>query len=96
MNEKGKLPFQFEKIGKQKNIAAAAFNKTQAIIGECKWQDKKIGAETFVKLKEKAAFFADKEIFYYIFSKSGFTDELKNEAKTDGKLTLIRLEDLFN
>jgi hypothetical protein len=39
--------------------------------------------------------FADKEVYYFIFSGSGFTSGLIKEAVKDDRLTLVGLEDLF-
>jgi hypothetical protein len=39
--------------------------------------------------------FAGRDIYYYIFSKSGFTKDLAEEAARDGRLTLVGVEDLF-
>ena len=50
------------------------------------------------KLKEKSKSKLFKKInkkVYYLFSKSGFTDDLKKEAKKDINIRLIELEDLF-
>jgi len=47
-------------------------------------------------LKEKAALFPEKNIYYFIFSKAGFKADLKKEAEKDERLTLVTLGDIFN
>jgi hypothetical protein len=54
-----------------------------------------MGIKTYRGLKEKAAIFAEREIHYYLFSRSGFTATLVEEAKRDARLRLVCLEDLF-
>ena len=105
LNVKNRLPFLFNDIGKwwggnpitkeETEIDVVAANKGQLIIGECKWKNKKTGLDVYRELKEKAAIFADKDIFYFIFSKSDFTLGLTEEAEGDDKLTLVGLDDLF-
>jgi len=106
MNVKDKLPFLFDKIGrwwggnpitkKEVEIDIIAASKDKLIVGECKWQNEETGIKTYKDLREKAAMFASRELYYFLFSKSGFSTGLIEEAKKDGRLTLVCLEDLFN
>ncbi|MDR3294198.1 MAG: ATP-binding protein [Clostridiales bacterium] len=105
LNAEEKLPFLFEKIGrwwggnpitkKETEIDLIAADKNNMIICECKWQNEELGLKVYKDLKEKTAMFADKEIYYYLFSKSGFSSGLKEEAKKNDGLTLVTVEDLF-
>ncbi|MDR3264218.1 MAG: ATP-binding protein [Clostridiales bacterium] len=106
LNAEEKLPFLFEKIGrwwggspitkKETEIDLIAADKNSLIVCECKWKNEEIGLKTYKDLKEKAAMFADKKIYYYLFSKSGFSDGLAEEAKINAELTLVTIADLFN
>jgi len=107
LNVRKELPFLFSNIGKwwggnpitrtetEIDIIAASTVKRDLIVGECKWKNKETGTDVFTLLKEKAALFPDRDIHYYIFSRSGFTSELKKEAKRNERLTLVDLDDLF-
>jgi len=63
-NQKGKLPFVAEHIGKwwgnnpikkqEEEIDIAAFDKDNLIICECKWQDKRVGISEINSLMEKS------------------------------------------
>lgn len=101
-NKKNNLPFNFLKIGrwwdKNNEIDIVAFdNQGNAILGECKWKNSKVSKNELFKLIEKSNHIDIKfnNIYYFIFSKSGFDDELINLALLDEKIKLIGLEDLF-
>ncbi|PIX33275.1 MAG: hypothetical protein COZ07_02260 [Candidatus Infernicultor aquiphilus] len=48
-------------------------------IGECKWKNKKVGLNELYNLERKADNFFDvKQKYFTLFSKSGFSEELKN------------------
>ena len=48
-------------------------------IGECKWKNKKVGLNELYNLERKADNFFDvKQKYFALFSKSGFSEELKN------------------
>ena len=105
LNAKDGLPFLFDEIGrwwggspitkKEAEIDIIAASKDNIVVGECKWQNEEVGLGVYRGLKEKAAMFAGKEVYFYLFSKSGFTAALADEAKKDGRLSLVCLEDLF-
>jgi AAA+ ATPase superfamily predicted ATPase len=105
LNIKDELPFLFDTIGrwwggspitkKETEIDLIAVSKNKLIVGECKWQNEEIGQKVYKDVKEKAAMFTDKDIYYYLFSKAGFTTGLIEEAKRDNKLKLVGLDDLF-
>lgn len=67
------------------------------IVGECKWSHKKIGLSVYKELQNTIAFNKlplSGDCRYLLFSKSGFTRELKDISKKDHKLLLI--DNLFN
>ncbi|MCL2607061.1 MAG: ATP-binding protein [Methanomassiliicoccaceae archaeon] len=106
LNVKDRLPFLFTDIGKwwggnpitkkETEIDIIASSGDKLILGECKWRNKKFGPDTYKGLKERAAMFIDKDIHFFIFSRSGFTVSLTEEAEKDDRLTLVGLNDLFN
>lgn len=102
LNKKKALPFRYSKIGrwwkKQVEIDILAMDQYgNGIFGECKWKNSKIARKDLEELKEKSisveTFFENK--YYYLFSKSGFSDELLKLAEVDKSIKLIGLEDLF-
>ena len=79
------------------DLLAVSQKADQYIVGECKFKGRPFSyveyLDTSAKLsqqKEKA------EFFYYLFSESGFDDNLIAEAEKDEHLTLIGLEDVVN
>jgi len=69
-------------------------NETKEIIfGECKWSNKKVGTNIMTQLKEKAQkvqWNSEKRKEYFIlFSKSGFTPNMKKMAKEKGNIILV-------
>ena len=90
-NIQNKLEFRFKKIGRWWNnnqeIDLIAYDNKNLILGECKFKNSKFTFEDFSKLKEK--YNSDKNIIYYLFSKSGFDKKL-----TDLKDKNVKLIDL--
>lgn len=98
LNKKGRLPFRFSKIGrwwdKKNEIDITAFDdKGNILLGECKWRNAKMSIKDLDLLKHKFQFFdlEYKNVFYYLFSKSGFDDGLKNVAELEGNINLVDL-----
>lgn len=62
--------------------------------GECKWTNKKKDVDTLDTLIGKSLNFTfDK--YYYIFSKSGFTNALNDKADKMGNVCLISYNDML-
>jgi len=92
------LPLILEKCGrwwdKQNEIDLVGINSNDEIIfGECKWSDNLIGLSVLRELQAKAgkvAWGSNKRKEYYIlFSKSGFTDDLKRFQEDNHNIFLI-------
>ena len=97
VNHRAGLPFHFTKIGiwwghfredgvrKEIEIDIVALNEDtrDILFAECKWQNKKVGINTYHNLMEKSThveWHNDKRKEYFaLFSKAGFTPELKKE-----------------
>lgn len=98
-NAKSSLQIRFKKIGrwweKDCEIDILAFGeKDECIVGECKWQNAKIGISDLEHLKSKAKKAKVSSPYYYLFSKSGFTDELIKLAEKDRYITLVGLNEI--
>ncbi len=67
------------------------------LFGECKWTGKKIGVAEYQLLVYRSHLVVteDKREFW-LFGKSGFTDELQALALSDETLHLVSLEQLFS
>lgn len=98
LNAEGAWPFHFTKLGKywdakeEIDIAALDPDGKNLILGECKYWAEPVGVSVLRRLEEKTASVAwnrdSRKVWYVLFSASGFTEELMNEAasRTDVRL----------
>jgi len=83
LNRKNMLPFKVERIGRwwnnKEEIDIVAYdNQLSFIFGECKWKNKSVGLSELYDLERKAdTFFSAGQKYFALFSKSGFSAELK-------------------
>ena len=109
LNIKDELPFLFNRIGRwwggnpitktETEIDIIAASDEKAILGECKWTNKKAGTDIYTGLRDKAAAvpqLKDRGVYFYLFSRSGFTESLIREADGNDSLRLADLNDMFN
>lgn len=100
------LPVPFKKIGRwwgsnpalkqEEEIDFIALSNKEAIFGECKWRNAPTGEEVFIDLERKSKYFSfATSMYYYLFSKSGFTDALVHTAKNRGNIRLIYVDNMF-
>jgi AAA+ ATPase superfamily predicted ATPase len=105
-NKARALPFIFDKIGQwwgnnpesksQEEIDVVATAEKSAIFGECKWTKELVGVELLNDVKRKSAIFnLFEKKYYYLFSKSGFTDNLQKIAKEENNIMLVSLNDIY-
>ena len=105
-NAKLELEFLVEKFGtwwgnnpikkRQEEIDIVGLSENRGLYCECKYRNEKLGIAVYNQLIERSDLIPKKEKYYYLFSKSGFTPELKELEKNKENLKLISLEDLFN
>ncbi|MBP3360671.1 MAG: ATP-binding protein [Clostridia bacterium] len=107
-NIRGNLPILFTRIGRwwgsdssnhsQVEIDIVANEGNDYLICECKWRNEKLDLSVLKELRKKADLFTKKRsnTWYILFSKSGFTDAVKNEAKNDDNIILVELSDIIN
>ena len=109
MNTKDRLPFIFTNIGrwwgndpqnkKQTEIDIIANDRNDYIFCECKWRSTPVDIDVLKKLQHRSNLILghkDKgKIYYALFSKADFTDEVKNEAVKKSNLLLFDVDDLF-
>ena len=105
MKEK-KLPFSFKKIGRwwgnnpkerrEEEIDFIAFANEKAIFAECKWRNAPASEDVLKDLIRRSALFPHfKMVYYMLFSKSGFTQGLKDKAAEHSELILVDVCDMF-
>ena len=103
---RGALPVSFKRIGRwwganrqerrEEEIDFIAYSDENAIFGECKWSNEKINEDVLEKLMVKSELLSQfTEKYFFLFSKSGFTDALVYRASQLGNVRLISLNDMF-
>lgn len=95
------LPFPVGKIGRwwgnnpknkrQEEIDLMAVFESETILGECKWRNEKVDSKVAQVLLERSQLFHYPKKYFYIFSKSGFTEELIRQKEQWG-IELIDFE----
>jgi hypothetical protein len=107
-NSLGELPILFTNIGrwwgndpkerKQVEIDLIANDRDSYIFCECKWRNEKLDLSVLDELRHRADIFNAnrKHTWYYLFSKSGFTKAVCNEAKTSANIVLVDLKELLS
>ena len=83
-------------IRKQTEIDILVCNDDSAIICECKWRNEVTGLDVYNKIVRNGEVISKKNKYYYLFSKSGFTDELKQMVANDSSVRLITLSDVLS
>lgn len=99
LNRSGRLPFYFTKIGRWWNktdeldIMAVDKEKKHYMIGECKYKNSMFSLSDFKHMKAKFVPDSYGSIFYFLFSKSGFTEEVK-ELQGEEDIRLVTISEL--
>lgn len=106
LNRRKALPFRLNEIGRWWNGAAeidilgADRLRRQFILGECKFKSSAMTPADLRKLDLKRAAIAaippDAEVHRWLFSRSGFSDDLRRMAEADPRLHLTTLGELYS
>ena len=99
-------PVAFKKAGRwwgnnpkerrEEEIDVMAYTDDKAIFCECKWKNTQIGVDIYEELKRKTELFRIfNDVYYMLFSKSGFTEALRKKAAEHGKIFLVDVDDMF-
>ncbi len=106
-NSLGELPVLFTSIGRwwgtdpasrqQVEIDLIASDGNDYLVCECKWRNTLLEISVLNKLRQRADVFNKNrhETWYYLFSKTSFTSALLEEAKKDGHVVLVDLEQIL-
>ena len=79
----------------QIDIVGTPAESKEYIIGSCKYRNEKIGVDELELIRQYASVFGKGSRYhYFIFSKGGFTDGLRQFAE-QGEVTLLTLEDIY-
>lgn len=80
----------------QIDIVGELLEEGEYVIGSCKYRNELIGVDEYKLLREYSGVFGKGiRYHYYIFSKSGFTEELKTLA-AKGEVRLVTLEEMYS
>lgn len=101
LNIQNRLPFHFIKIGRwwdkrnEIDIMATDKDKKNFIVGECKFKNSSFNSSDLNNIITKfKPWEKDAKVYYYMFSKNGFTDEVVKIAK-ERNFKLVTINDLF-
>jgi AAA+ ATPase superfamily predicted ATPase len=97
------LPFVISQIGQwwateaQIDIVALSSDKTEIIVGSCKYRNKPTALDVLIELRKSSGLLNGnfQKIYYYIFSKSSFSTALIDIAKSDTSVRLISLDEIY-
>ena len=79
------------------DLLAVSQKADQYLVGECKFKGRPFSYAEYLDTSAKLSQQKEKaEFFYYLFSESGFDDNLIAEAEKDDHLTLVELEDVVS
>lgn len=70
-------------------------DKSTALFGECKWTNEKVDTGVLDLLIERSKLFHYTKVYYYLFSKSGFTAGCKKRAKECGNIALVEYSSMI-
>jgi len=101
---KNALPFFFEKIGRwwgnnpiekrQEEIDILAYRKDNAIFCQCKWTNALVDNDALNKLLVQSDLFPFKNKWFWLFSKTGFTDKLIKKTEEQSNIKLVTFDDM--
>ncbi len=89
-------PYKVEKsaLGRSVEIDGLSQVEDSLLVVECKYRNTKFNMQMLLHLKESASVFPSKlKKYYYIFSKSGFEQNVLSQKSS--QITLITLKDMF-
>lgn len=106
-NSQGSLPLLFTRIGRwwgtnplakrEEEIDIVANDGDDYLFCECKWRNQPMDYNVLATLKLRADLVTKqrRESWYVLFSKTGFTDAVRQAAQDDKHIILVDLEELF-
>lgn len=105
LNEKLKLPGIVLEIGRwwgsdpktkrEEEIDIVGFGSGFGLYCECKYRNQPVGTDVFQSLVNKSYLIPREAMYYFLFSKTGFTDALSQLAKENPHIQLIDAKAMF-
>lgn len=103
---KGECPVEFTSLGRwwgndpvrrcQAEIdIMGEQDRDTALFAECKWTNEKVNLAVLETLIERSKLFSYKKIYYYLFSKTGFTKGCAEKAEELGNVVLVTYKDII-
>lgn len=80
---------------KQIEVDIMSYDRKNILFGECKWTQRLMNMDDLKKLIDKTSFFKQENKCYYLFSKSGFDEELIDYSSVDQSVILVELADIL-
>ena len=108
LNKSNRLPFTFVRAGrwwhKDQEIDLLAFdlNRQHWLLGECKYRNQPMTLSNFLQLQQKGSTatagkaVSPENVYYYLFSKNGFSEDLIRMSQNTPHLHLTDLPQLLN
>lgn len=106
LNRKGRAMIPFTSLGRwwgndpkrksqtEIDIMGEA-DKNTALFGECKWTNEKVDVGVLDLLIERSKLFHYSKVYYYLFSKSGFTKGCMEKAQAFENVELVTYRDII-
>ena len=103
---KGECPVEFTSLGRwwgndpvrrcQAEIdIMGEQDRDTALFAECKWTNEKVDLAVLETLIERSKLFSYKKMYYYLFSKTGFTKGCAEKAEELGNVVLVTYKDII-
>ncbi|MFI3213480.1 MAG: DUF234 domain-containing protein [Eubacteriales bacterium] len=99
------LPFVLGNVGRwwgknkqekrQEEIDIMSVNENQALLCECKWRNEMQDSDVIETLVQRGNLFFYPQKYFYVFSKSGFTEHAKIKAKELDNVVLVSYEEMW-
>lgn len=79
---------------RQEEIDIMAIQNENALFCECKWRNSATSLDVITLLEERGELFHFESKYYIVFSKNGFTDEVREYSKSHDNIRLISFADI--
>lgn len=80
---------------RQEEIDLVALGEGGILFGECKWRNQEMDSKVLRDLLDKSQLFSQANKYYMLFSKTGFSAGLLEEAESQDNIKLINLEIMY-
>lgn len=101
-----KAPFPYGTIGRwwgnnarekrQEEIDVCALGEQGVLLGECKWRNETLRRDVLDNLIRKGELFPQTMKHYFLFSKSGYSEGIMQQASLDERIHPVTLDDMFS